>query len=369
MRSSDCFLVIVDPSLGRTGAFVCAQNIARALNGVMPCHLVVPQFSRFTTDDLQPFQSTSRLVLRSTSRRIPASYAWLLTLIPSGIKLRRLLAQTKATHLVLNDFYLLHGIICKLLGFQGHIITWVRVEPKRAGGRFTALLWMLIGLSATRVLAVSYFVQQRIPAWLKPFVLYDCLASCPEKPNQDCVYGRFVYLGHLMPGKGQNHAIEAFARIADIFPEAVLEFYGGTLDVPSNIEWEKNLLRRCQLLGLHDRIVFHGPYVDPFIPLKRAFVALNFSESETFSFTILEALSAGVPVIATDCGGPSELIEHKQTGSLVPVGDHIAMASAMAEFLNQPQTTVTMGEYAFRRMKDRFSMEKYRNQLLHYLHD
>ena len=360
-------LIIVDPSVGRTGAFVCAQNIARALNGRVPSLLVVPHGSQFSCDELRPFQGCTYLDLRSKNRALPAAFAWLVALVPSGIQLSHLLAKTNATHLVLNDFYLLQGFICRVLGFRGQIITWVRVEPHRAGGRFTGLLWLLIGLTSSRVVAVSHFVQRQIPSWLKPTILYDCLASSCDNSIRPISYGRFVYLGHLMPGKGQNYAVEAFAAIADHFPEAVLEFHGGTLNVQSNIEWREYLIQRSHSLGLNQRILFQGPYSDPFKPLCGAFAALNFSESETFSFTVLEALTAGVPVIATDCGGPSELVDHQETGVLVPVGQVAAMAHSMTQFLTNPEITASMGVSASRSIKQKFSMDVYREQLLQLL--
>jgi glycosyltransferase involved in cell wall biosynthesis len=298
---------------------------------------------------------------------MPAALAWLAALLPSGLRLRRLLRQTRATHLVLNDFYLLQGVICRLLGFRGRIITWVRVEPGRAGGRMTGLLWALIGISSDRVIAVSAFVQRQIPAWLKPTVLYDALATPPAHPSRPPVPGRLVYLGHLMPGKGQDAAIEAFAAIAADFPDAVLEFHGGSLGVCGNAEWQEALQQRCRSLGLERRITFHGPYGDPFLVLSGAYAALNFSVSETFSFTVLEAMSAGVAVIATDSGGPAEIIDPWVTGVVVPVGACAAMSKAMAALLANPAQAAAMGAAAARRVSERFTSAAYRQQLLQLL--
>jgi glycosyltransferase involved in cell wall biosynthesis len=282
----------------------------------------------------------------------------------SGFRLRKLLLQTKASHLVLNDFYLLQGVICRILGFRGQIITWVRVEPNRTGGRLTSILWALIGLSSNQVISVSHFVEQQIPAWLKTVVIYDCLSLQPDFHSKPARLGRIVYLGNLMPGKGQNYAVEAFAAVADRFPNAVLEFHGGTLGVESNKIWEQQLQRRCKELGLERRISFHGAYSNPFVPLRGADVALNFSDSETFSFTVLEALAAGVPVIATNSGGPAELIDDQVTGVLVLIGDRDAMAQALAERLSDLDATAAMGRAAAQNMAQRFSMEAYRNHLL-----
>jgi glycosyltransferase involved in cell wall biosynthesis len=358
------FLVIVDASIGRTGAFVCAQNMARALQGHMPALLVVPREAQFSSSELAPFVGCERLALRAATRALPAALAWLVALIPSGLRLRKLLARTKATHLVLNDFYLLQGVICRLLGFRGQIISWVRVEPKRAGGRFTGVLWRLIGLSSNRVVAVSHFVQEQIPTGLRSVVIYDTLFSKPIPQAQEPRYGRIVYLGNIMPGKGQNHAIEAFASIAADYPDAVLEFYGGSLGVIANEQFQQQLQRRCKGLGLEGRVSFHGLYSDPFVILNNAYIALNFSESETFSFTVLEALSAGVPVISTDCGGPAEIIKDQITGILVPAGDHAAMARAMSRLLDCQTDTAVMADAASHSVASQFTVKAYQDQLM-----
>ena len=60
-----------------------------------------------------------------------------------------------------------------------------------------------------------------------------------------------------------------------------------------------------------------------------AAIVLNFSESESFSLTCLEAMFYGRPVIATRSGGPSEIIDHNESGILVDVKDVDAMANAM----------------------------------------
>ena len=58
---------------------------------------------------------------------------------------------------------------------------------------------------------------------------------------------------------------------------------------------------------------------------------LNFSESESFSLTCLDALVYGTPLIASDCGGPAELFEHNHSGILVPNKDVPAMTRAILD--------------------------------------
>jgi len=63
--------------------------------------------------------------------------------------------------------------------------------------------------------------------------------------------------------------------------------------------------------------------------ITKADLVLNLSESESFSMVCLEALKAGAPLVASDCGGPGEIIEHMRSGWLVPNRDVVAAADAI----------------------------------------
>ena len=68
---------------------------------------------------------------------------------------------------------------------------------------------------------------------------------------------------------------------------------------------------------------------------KLADVFVVSSLSESFSNVLVEALSHGLPVIATDCGGPREILDHGRYGQLVKCGDAAAMAAAIERAIRQ----------------------------------
>ena len=88
-----------------------------------------------------------------------------------------------------------------------------------------------------------------------------------------------------------------------------------------------------------------------------AAIVLNFSESESFSLTCLEAMFYGRPVIATRSGGPSEIIDHNESGILVDVKDVAAMAKAIDELISNPEKREQMSRIAFERVRQKFSYE------------
>lgn len=131
---------------------------------------------------------------------------------------------------------------------------------------------------------------------------------------------RFVSAGNLIPIKNMAGLLEAFAMLPGE-PELVI-FGDGT---------EKDALRgRCESLGLCERVIFRG--LCPRKELAAAYAAADAfvlaSKSETFGVAYVEAMAAGLPVIATRCGGPEDFVT-EENGLLVPVDDMEALAGAM----------------------------------------
>lgn len=356
-------MLLLDPSICRTGALQCAHQMAKALQGRVRCTLVLPEGATPPEVDLSPFYALEHLNLRNPGRSPFSLVCWLWALFVSTVRLRLLLRRRRITHLVLNDWYLLHGIICRLLCYHGVVITWVRLDPSRIGRRPAAVLFHLIAATSSRLVVVSRYVQRRLPPGVTSKLLYDCLPQ-PALPTIAPQGQRLVYVGNYTRGKGHDVAIEAFARIASSFPKSTLEFYGSTMGRIGNFLWRAGLKARAETLGLADRIHFNDFVDDPRHVLLGATVALNCSEAESFSLTVLEACAAGLPVIATDCGGPAEIIKHGITGLLVPVGSVDRIAEAIHQLLIDPARAQSMGAAAAAHVRQQFDPAVYRQQLI-----
>lgn len=97
------------------------------------------------------------------------------------------------------------------------------------------------------------------------------------------------------------------------------------------------LLARAKALGLADRVDFTGQVPNVQDYLARAALYVQSSNFEGFPNALLEALAAGLSVVATDCPtGPRELLDGGRLGALVPVGDAQAMARAIEDTLGHP---------------------------------
>jgi len=106
---------------------------------------------------------------------------------------------------------------------------------------------------------------------------------------------------------------------------------------------------KVHLLGHRDDVPRIVPHLD---------VLWSTSAYEGQSNAILEAMAAGVPVVATDVPGTRDLVIHEQTGYLAPVGDRAAVARATQRLLENPEAARKLGEAGRRRVETEFSVDK-----------
>ncbi len=362
-------LYIIDASVDITGAFVCARNEARLLRNFVRVVIVLPEESRIPEEELADFHRVLRLPIVNLRRSAGAVLRYGPSLLRVTYLLRRAMRADGAERLQLNDFFLMHGAVLRSLGFSGRIVTIIRFDPRRFG-RVLSRLWLRLTFrTSDRVVSVSRFIQSVLPAGHETTLVYDTLpdrARDAEPPVADLAKPtrrRLVFLGNYIEGKGQDDALEAFAQIAPRFADLDLHFYGGDMGLERNRLYRSALKEQARSFGLVDRVVFHG-FTESHESFRGAYAALNFSHSESFSMTCLEASAAGLPVVATRSGGPEEIIKDGVTGILVPVGDIDAMAHAMTTLAEHPDDAATMGARGRERVLDLFSTEEYRRRMI-----
>jgi glycosyltransferase involved in cell wall biosynthesis/GT2 family glycosyltransferase len=136
----------------------------------------------------------------------------------------------------------------------------------------------------------------------------------------------------LTEWKGQHVLLEAMTRVAR--PDAVLELMGATL--PKDGAYAAALERRAAEPDLAGRVRFLGHVADPMARLRNWSVAVSASiDPEAGPLTALEAMSVGVPFVATDHGGVTEVLG--DAGLLVPPDDADALAAALNRLLDDDE--------------------------------
>lgn len=138
-----------------------------------------------------------------------------------------------------------------------------------------------------------------------------------------------VACGRMHRQKGFDVLLPAFARLAKAVPSELWLLGEGPA--------QRSLEALAQQLGIRDRVRFLGFQANPFPFFRAADLFVLSSRWEGFGNVVVEALGCGTPVVSTDCPyGPAEILGNQTWGSLVPVEDSAALASAMLEILTTP---------------------------------
>ncbi len=160
-----------------------------------------------------------------------------------------------------------------------------------------------------------------------------------------------VGLGELTHRKGFDTLIQAFTILRRGKPLKL--FIMGRGKARAELE---ELVREMKLT---EDVQFYGFVNNPFSYLGKANLFVQASRYEGFGMALLEALTLGVPVVATDCpSGPREILQNGRFGSLVPLGDSAAMAKQMGLTLDAPHDPSFLMQaaapYSLKKVTDRY---------------
>ncbi|MGW8064747.1 glycosyltransferase family 4 protein [Streptomyces ziwulingensis] len=165
-----------------------------------------------------------------------------------------------------------------------------------------------------------------------------------------------VSAGHLTDNKNHALLIEAFAKVHAVAPDWTLRIYGHGAE-------KKKLRARIEELGLSNSILLMGQ-ASPVTPeFGKASVFVLPSKREAFGNVVVEAMAAGLPVVATDADhGPRNILTDGEDGLIVPRGDVDAMAEAIRRLVQDDGLRLKMAAAGIRnaeRFHERASRERF----------
>jgi L-malate glycosyltransferase len=161
-----------------------------------------------------------------------------------------------------------------------------------------------------------------------------------------------VLVGNMLSRiKGHLCLLSAASRIDREFPDARFVFLG---DGPERGMFE----HRAQELGIGGKVLFLGRRGDIAPLLVCCDIAVLPSEAESLPNALLEYLAAGLPTVASDVGGNSEIVEHGRTGLLVAPQDPEALAEAILCLLRDPGAARQLGSAGREHVRKHFSFER-----------
>jgi glycosyltransferase involved in cell wall biosynthesis len=232
------------------------------------------------------------------------------------IRVLMTLSRRGADHIVLNS--------------QASLDEWVR-----AGGRADRISIIYPGTREDRV-GSQLADLGRIAFYREKF-----------SPQRQPLVGVF---GRISRWKGQDVFLEAIALVPGI--QAVI--VGGAHF--SEQAHEQRLKELARELGVDRRVTFTGHVDDVMKVMAACDVVVHCSTApEPFGQVIVQAMLAGVPVIASDAGGAREIVTQDETGQLTPLKDHEALAAAVRRYLADPQWSRGIAHRARTRAEQEFS--------------
>ena len=279
-------------------------------------------------------------------RRLHMRAPWDLSAIPKlvGI-LRNFRPHVLHTHLVHANFL---GRICGRLARVPHVRSTLHTLE---GPAWHGVLERLSGPLADSIEFVSAAVAShaRRRSGLAGDVVRYGVPEAPEagpraEPPLVVTASRFV------PGKGIDDLIQAVALINDL--PVRLHVFG---DGPDSTR----LKHFARIRGLVGRVEFPG-WADDLAPAWRGAAAAAFPSrlGEGSPVAVLEAMMAGLPVVAADSGGTGEIVEDGVTGWLVPPGDVAALADRLEWIVRNPEGAGPVARRARAFARERFGVDR-----------
>lgn len=208
---------------------------------------------------------------------------------------------------------------------------------------------------ASRIVGVSQGVVDALPpACLgRAVAIHNWVEPPPGAlPSAGIGSEHIVAMGRLVPQKGFDILVRAFATVAARSPRARLSIWGRGD--------QASLRELAGQLGIDERVSLNAFTDRPAEALLSGAVMAFPSRYEGFGLVLAEAMALGVPVVAADCpSGPAEIVRHGVDGLLVPPEDPEALAAALLQVLEDDALAMRLALRA-PEVLERFSFERAR---------
>ncbi|MFZ1730200.1 MAG: glycosyltransferase family 4 protein [Bacteroidota bacterium] len=323
-------------------------------------------------ESLHDFSHTN--VLWYTLWQLPKIVVRALQFPLTYVRARKLLRGGKYDAVHLNTSTLTaFGLAAKA---EGLLVIWHIREPLQRGyyGLRRSIIRRIINRTADLVLPICrYDADQLIPSPrvhvvynFIDFAQFDSSVEGGElRQELGIEAGRPVItlLGGVNPIKGTKEFVAAAVKVLSVHPEAVFLIAGSVPD--------DSLRNRINGLSVYRNAVFSSipaaqQHTIRFLGVRSDIPGLLAITSVLcfpsivphFARPVIEASAMGIPVIASDLGGPKELVRNEETGLLVPAGDVAALASAMQRLIEDPELAMQLGRNGMNFAREHFDAKK-----------
>lgn len=158
-------------------------------------------------------------------------------------------------------------------------------------------------------------------------------------------------VANLRPGKGHEVLLQAAARVIRRIPDVQFQIVGDGAR-------RQELEREASTLRISAQVTFLGHRDDVPAVLQQSDIFAFPSFMEASPNAVIEAMAAGLPIVATRVGGIPEVIEHERNGLLVPAGDDRALAAGILRLIERPEIAGALAAAARQTVESRFSFDR-----------
>lgn len=256
------------------------------------------------------------------------------------------------------------GILARLaaIGLKYPVIYTEHLWTKdyQLGGRISHRsqligLWFL-DMFTTLTIAVSeavkdFLIKSQITRPEKVLVIYN--STEPPKKKAQPFKGKntlIASIGTLNEQKGMQYLIQAMSRVLREFPRTELMIIGQG-------SYKTKLEKLIKRMKLASKIKLTGFVKDVYDELEKVDIYVQPSVSESFGLAILQAMSMGLPIVATNTGGIPEVVTSGKTGILVEAKKPEALASGLLELLRDHKKAQKMGKLGAEDAKIKFNLK------------
>ncbi|MCL1479011.1 MAG: glycosyltransferase family 4 protein [Marinobacter sp.] len=181
------------------------------------------------------------------------------------------------------------------------------------------------------------------------------LASLPKDRELDKASRIIGFIGQMIPRKGIPDLISVFDQLHQQAPDLRLQLLGDG-------NQRKDLEHQASRLSSVNAIEFLGFRSDRLELLSNFSLFVMTSSLEGIPRCMMEAMAAGVPVVAYDIPGVDQLVEHGKTGLLAPFGDNVALETCCRQVLDDPELARTLSRNAREMVNRRYSAARMANE-------
>jgi L-malate glycosyltransferase len=274
--------------------------------------------------------------------------------------------------------YIVGGLVARLNPQVRFFITRHHFRPFRAGLLYNwalAKVVAMIAVSATvrdRIVADFPRLADRVrvvPNWhhrpSAPDLTGSSGCSRTELEARDMARTRLGLtrsvavgiIGQISPLKGQDIFVEAAIALLAEPVDAELEFLVIGAPGPSDHQFTHGLVQRVSAAGYSGRIRFTG-YIQNLEQILPALdIVAILSENEAFSLVLIEAMAAGIPVVATPVGGVAEILREEQTGVFTERTPS-SLAAILTRLAQDPALRQRLGSNARAEVRARFDRQR-----------